>query len=130
MLPRLGVSNKPEAPASLVDGCPRIPMPRRESKNAAVGVIEMHLFHGLGRTRGKSNASHCGCDGWWPQFRDQPQDIGEQSSRNGDLGHLEGDVTAVADDLRADLNQLLLQARQRPVLTWGGPGQGDSVAHK
>jgi hypothetical protein len=27
-------------------------------------------------------------------FRDQPQDIGEQSSRNGDLGHLEGAICA------------------------------------
>ena len=35
---------------------------------------------------------------------------------DGDLGHLEGDVAAVADDLGADLDQLLLQARQRPVL--------------
>ena len=35
---------------------------------------------------------------------------------DGDLGHLEGDIAAVADDLRADLDQLLLQARQRPVL--------------
>ena len=40
------------------------------------------------------------------------------------VGHLEGDITAVADDLRANLDQLFLQARQRPILTWGGPGQG------
>ena len=36
-------------------------------------------------------------------------------ARDGDLGHLEGDVAAVADDLRADLDQLLLQTRQRLV---------------
>ena len=35
---------------------------------------------------------------------------------NGDLGDLEGDTAAMADDLGADLDQLLLQARQRPVL--------------
>jgi hypothetical protein len=35
---------------------------------------------------------------------------------DGDLGHLEGDVAAVADDLGADLDQLLLQACQRPFL--------------
>ena len=51
-----------------------------------------------------------------PQFGDQPQDLGEQHPRHGDLGHLEGDIAAVADDLRADLDQLLLQAGQRPVL--------------
>jgi hypothetical protein len=32
------------------------------------------------------------------------------------LGHLGGDIAAVADDLRADLDQLLFQAGQRPVL--------------
>ena len=32
-----------------------------------------------------------------PQFRDQPQDVGKQISRDGDLGHLEGDIAAVAD---------------------------------
>jgi hypothetical protein len=33
-------------------------------------------------------------------------DIGEQSSRSSDLGYLEGDITDVADDLRADLAEL------------------------
>ena len=44
---------------------------------------------------------------WWPELRDQPQDLGEQHSRHGDLGHLEGNVAAVADELGADLDQLL-----------------------
>jgi len=43
-------------------------------------------------------------------FRDQPQDVGEEDSRNGDLGHLEGDIAGMAHDLRADLDQLFLQA--------------------
>jgi hypothetical protein len=63
--------------------------------------------------------SRCSCWDWrrpWPQFGDQPQDLGEQRPRHGDLGHLEGDIAAVADDLRADLDQLLFQAGQRPVL--------------
>jgi hypothetical protein len=51
-----------------------------------------------------------------PQFRDQAQDIGKEVSRDGDFRHLEGDVAAVAHHLRADLDQLLLQARQRPIL--------------
>src|ERR1700730_7055755 len=34
---------------------------------------------------------------------------------DGDLGHLEGDVAAVAHDLRADLDELLPQARHRPI---------------
>jgi hypothetical protein len=45
--------------------------------------------YGLQRTHEKSNALRCRRDGRWPQFRDQPQDVGEQGSRNGDLGHLE-----------------------------------------
>ena len=33
------------------------------------------------------------------QFRDQPQDAGEQVSGGGGLGHLEGDSAAMADGL-------------------------------
>ncbi len=43
------------------------------------------------------------------------QNLLEHLPGNGDLGHLEGDAPAMADDLGADLDQLLLQARQRPV---------------
>ena len=32
------------------------------------------------------------------------------------FGHLKRDIAAMADDLRADLDQLFLQARQRPLL--------------
>ena len=35
---------------------------------------------------------------------------------DGDLGHLEDNIAAVAHHLRADLDQLVLQTRQRPVL--------------
>jgi len=50
-----------------------------------------------------------------PQFRDEPQDVGEEISWNGDFGHLEGDVATVTDDLSADLDQLIFEARQRPI---------------
>ena len=63
----------------------------------------------------QSNASRRRWVRRWPQFRDQPQDVAEQMPGNGDLGHLKRDVTTVVHDLRADLNQLLLQARQRPI---------------
>src|SRR5258708_12250699 len=55
---------------------------------------------------------------WWlrPQFRDEPQNLLEHLLRDGDLGHLEDDIAAVARHLRADLDQLVLQGRQRPVL--------------
>jgi hypothetical protein len=67
-------------------------------------------------THDKTNALRCRCDRWQPQFGDHAQDVGEESSRNGDIGHLEGDIAAVADDLRSDLDQLFLEARQRPIL--------------
>ena len=39
------------------------------------------------------------------QFRDYPQDVGEQVSWNGHLRHLEGKVAAMADDLRTYLDE-------------------------
>ena len=44
---------------------------------------------------------------------------------DGDLGHLERDVAAVADDLRTDLDRFLRQARQRPT----GPADALLRAH-
>src|SRR5215813_13417537 len=63
-----------------------------------------------------SNAS---CWRWWwlrPQFRDERQNPLEHLPCDGDLGHLEDNIAAVAHHLRADLDQLVLQGRQRPVL--------------
>lgn len=70
------------------------------------------------------NTLRCRRDRRRPQFGNEPQDVGEEVSRDRDLGHLEGDIAAVADDLRADLDQLLLQARQRPILDRLGRGEG------
>jgi hypothetical protein len=57
-------------------------------------VIETHLSLGFWSNAKQSSTS--GRCGWRcrSQFRDQPQDIGQQSSRSGDLGYLEGDITA------------------------------------
>ena len=49
------------------------------------------------------------------------QDVGEQVARDRDLGHLEYDVAAVADDL----DEFLAQRRQRPLLD--GIGQSDGA---
>lgn len=46
------------------------------------------------------------------QSVDQSQNLPEQSARHGDLRYLKGDVARVADDLRADFDQLLAQASQ------------------
>ncbi len=50
------------------------------------------------------------------QVINQAQDFLEQASWHGNLGQLEGDVLPVTDDLGSDLDQLLLQRGQRPVL--------------
>ena len=47
---------------------------------------------------------------------DERQDFRKHLPRHRDLGHLERDVATVADDLGADLDQLLAQAGQRPRL--------------
>ena len=55
--------------------------------------------------------------GWpWSHSIDQPQNLLEQFLRHRDLGHLEDDVAAMAHDLGVDLDELLPQARQRPLL--------------
>src|SRR5580704_7364424 len=75
-----------------------------------------HLSRGLASNARQSNTSRGRWIGRRTQFRDQPQDVSEQMLGDGDLGHLKRDVTTVAHDLRADLDQLFLQARQRPIL--------------
>jgi len=50
-----------------------------------------------------------------PQFRGKSQNLLEHPC-DGDLGHLEDNIAAVAHHLRADLDQLVLQTRQQPVL--------------
>jgi hypothetical protein len=53
-----------------------------------------------------------------PQLGDEPQDVCEEVPWNCDLGHLEGDIAPVAHHRRADLDQLFLELRQRPILDW------------
>jgi hypothetical protein len=55
-------------------------------------------------------------DGRRAQRRNQPQDVSEQVARDGNLGHLEGDVATVANDCCAYFAELLTQTRERPLL--------------
>ena len=78
--------------------------PRLEAHSANFVVIQTHpsrRFHlavdSLGLRRSGSS----------PQIIDQAQDFPEQFPRHGNLGQLERDVPAMADDLGADLDQLL-----------------------
>lgn len=47
---------------------------------------------------------------------DQVQDFPEQIAGYGDFGHLERNVAAMSDDLGPDLDQLLPDRGQRPML--------------
>lgn len=69
--------------------------------------MKTHLSRGFGWNSLQSVGSCRHWIRWRPQFGDQPQDVGEEVSRNSDFGHLERNVAAVADDLGADLDQLL-----------------------
>jgi len=60
---------------------------------------------------------------------DQAQDVDEQGSGDGDLRHLESDVTAVAHDLDADFDQLLPQGIQRPILEGKAETEAGAATH-
>jgi hypothetical protein len=55
---------------------------------------------------------------WWPQSIDQPQNLGEQKARHGDLSHLECDEASVGHDLRADLDEFLPPASPTFARLW------------
>jgi len=80
---------------------------------AGRAVLRTHQSH----RRLASAGVRWSCWGW---LRSEPvdavQDVGEQVTRDGDLGHLEDDVAAMAHDLRSVLYELLPQRRQRPLL--------------
>ena len=54
--------------------------------------------------------------GLWPELIDAAQDLCEQRSRHRHLCQLEHHVAAVADDSGTDLDQLLAQRGERPML--------------
>ena len=56
---------------------------------------------------------------------DRGEDGAHHRACDGHLGQLEGNGTSVAHDARADLDQLELEAGQRPVRN--GPGQLDAA---
>jgi hypothetical protein len=61
----------------------------------------------------------CSCRerrGSWSEPVDPPQDLGEQGARHRYLGHLEHHIAAVAHEPGADLDELLAQRGQRPML--------------
>ena len=51
-----------------------------------------------------------------PQPVDPARNFSEQSSGDGDLREPKGDVAAMADDLGPDLDELLPECGQRPML--------------
>src|ERR1700751_15539 len=91
-------------------------MLRGTPEDADLIVIKTHLSGALASNALHTIASRRCRIGRRPQLRDEPQDVGEEIFRDSTLGHLEGDVAAMAHDLRADLDQFLLQTGQRPLL--------------
>ncbi len=59
----------------------------------------------------------------WPQIIDQVQVFPKQIPRHGDLGKLERDIATVPDYLGTDLDKLVAQRGQRPVLDLLPQGQ-------
>jgi len=58
-----------------------------------------------------------------PQPVNQAQDLSKQRFGDSDLRELECDVAAMSHDLRADLDELVLQSGQGPVFDSLGQGQ-------
>jgi hypothetical protein len=83
-------------------------MLRGTPEDADLVVIKTHLSRDFRWSTSEPNTSRRRRIRRRPQLGDQPQYLGEQISRDSDLGHLEGNVAAVAHDLRADLDQLFL----------------------
>ena len=70
------------------------------------------------------------CRRWLrPQAVDQLQDFREHLPRQGNLGHLERNITAVADDLCADLDHILPQRDEQSVLDDQGIGPNGVENH-
>ncbi len=61
--------------------------------------------------------------GRWPQPVNQAQDLSKQGSWYGDLCHLERDTATVANDVGADLDQLLSKRGHGPLLDLIEQGQ-------
>jgi hypothetical protein len=68
----------------------------------------------LPRLAVEARHSCCECHRWRSESRNSLQDFGEQRARDRDFGHLERNVSTVANDFGADLDQLLPQTRERP----------------
>jgi hypothetical protein len=105
-----------DAPTAVETGVPRL----RSSETA---FISAHLVLGSFWNAQQPSPSRWHWIRRRPQFGDQSQNLGEQYSWHGDLGHLEGDIATVVNNLRANVDQLLLQAGQGPVLDWLGRRQ-------
>src|SRR5712671_4720130 len=52
-------------------------------------LASTHVSLGFGVHDNRALSRRCGCR-WWPQFRDQPPDAGEQVWEDGGASHLEG----------------------------------------
>ena len=109
------------SPMQPSDGMILVIGPRLEGHSVIFLAIQTHLscrfllaVDSLGLRRSGSSS----------QIINQAQDFPEQASWDCNLGQLKCDVPAMADNFRTDLDQLLPQRRQRPLLHGIGQRQG------
>jgi hypothetical protein len=86
-----------------------------------VKIYSFHLFSGNPLQQYAYDYCAIVCrqsDGQWrrTQAINKAQDLSKQGAWDGDFRQLEGDVATMADSLGANLDQILPQRGQRPVL--------------
>jgi len=80
--------------------------PRLEGHSVIFFAIQTHLSHRFCLTVDFLGLHRKGSS---PQVINQAQDLLEQALWHGNLGQLEGDISAMADHFRTDLYQFLAQ---------------------
>ncbi len=83
------------------DGLILVSGPRLEGHSVIFLAIQTHLTCRFLLSIDSLNLRRSGS---WSQIINQAQDVGEQASRDCDLGKLERDIATVANDLGADLD--------------------------
>ena len=124
MVPIFWIARKPRCEGVDGFGIPDCPNGVRGSHLAIFSDIGTHSSGLLALNARPSNVLRWR---WWrlrPQFCDEPQNLLEHLPWDGDLGHLEGDIAAVAHDFRADLENATTRSPGRLMFVTMKPTRG------